>query len=191
MVSLTGRQSTIRRTRQSKRGVACRDILRSSGFSLRLVPASLRRLEGRARVCRSPANAPSLQDTEYKKQTITKLESELVRSNEDLASYQKEIKARLDLRDVAELFRLHPQCWDFGFASSLQRKKTFLNAQQGLARESWQFFDHVNSQSSQSTQSFHSSRCNLQLDKASQLLSNPPQRWLKGSSSHRGAEHLS
>ena len=33
------------------------------------------------------------QDTEYKKQTITKLESELVRANEDLASYQKEIKA--------------------------------------------------------------------------------------------------
>ena len=35
-----------------------------------------------------------VQDTEYKKQMITKLESELVRANEDLASYKKEIKAR-------------------------------------------------------------------------------------------------
>lgn len=37
--------------------------------------------------------ATFLKDTEYKKQSITKLESELVRANEDLASYQKEIKA--------------------------------------------------------------------------------------------------
>eukprot|EP00439_Symbiodinium_sp_Y106_P051683 s877_g6.t2 len=37
--------------------------------------------------------ATFVKDTEYKKQTITKLESELVRANEDLASYQKEIKA--------------------------------------------------------------------------------------------------